>query len=308
MKQHSDLRQAVPKCVLHMPLVFIPHALYVLHVSFLCDHSSAIGPRLEPSLNPMKMISSLIYSLFITPFFLAVASAQMTTTAVAGQVTGVSTKLAAGTQASSTAPPTTGTISATLPASASADAAAASAAASISDAAAASAAYAAATSAFATSGNYTDACGPTIPDPTVEDSCDTPVEQVDSPAAYGVQCLNDTQTTAAINITSCSILIPEMCSNQWQRPGEWLWLTANGCSIGSFLPPVSFVGAAPWPSSAQCEELIFASMVDECEYSGLPYNIAAVNLKILPTDQGNVKGTLPPHKSTCIYIFHHDCY
>lgn len=133
-------------------------------------------------------------------------------------------------------------------------------------------------------GPVVDACGPKIPDPSVPDSCDTPVEESDQPAAWGVQCLNDTQTSTPINITSCATLIPELCSNQWQVPGQWLWLTRDGCSIGSFLPGPDLVGHAPWPSAAQCEQLIYASMVDSCDWSGLPYNVAAVNIKVMPDD------------------------
>lgn len=139
--------------------------------------------------------------------------------------------------------------------------------------------------------NTTDACGPAIPDPSVPDSCDTPVSEVTSPAAYGVQCLNDTTSpNLAINISSCAVLIPELCANQWQRPGEWVWLTASGCSLGSFLPPATFTGHAPWPSQAQCEELIYASMIESCEYSGVGYNIAAVNLRVLPDNTGGGSG------------------
>ncbi len=119
---------------------------------------------------------------------------------------------------------------------------------------------------------------------------------------------SQTQNSAPINITSCATLIPELCSNQWQRPGQWVWLTANNCSIGSFLPPTTFVGAAPWPSAVQCEELIYASMVDECAYSGVPYNIAAVNLRTLPADEGGNKGTYYPlqssinHSTNCAFM------
>lgn len=125
-----------------------------------------------------------------------------------------------------------------------------------------------------------DKCGPKVPDPTVPDSCDTPVEQVDAPAAYGVQCLNDTQSSTPLNITTCATLIVELCSNQWQSPGQWIWLVGNGCTIGSFMTP--FDGAAPWPTQDQCEQLIYAAAVDSCQESGEPYNIAAVNLKTLP--------------------------
>ena len=147
--------------------------------------------------------------------------------------------------------------------------------------------YPAATGTAATAG-LVDACGPKIPDPSVPDSCSTPIEQSETPAAYGVQCLNDTQTNTAVNISSCAILIPELCANQWQKPGEWVWETANGCSIGSFLPPEN-TGAAPWPNNDQCEELIYSSMVDDCYYEEIPWNIAAVNLLTLPS--GGNKGT-----------------
>lgn len=127
-----------------------------------------------------------------------------------------------------------------------------------------------------------DACGPQIPDPSVPDTCNTPVEQTDQPAPWGVQCLNDTGSSTPINITSCANLIPQLCANQWQHPDEWVWLTENGCSIGSFLPGPKLPGHAPWPQGAVCEQLIYASMIDSCEYSGYGYNLAAVNLRTLP--------------------------
>ena len=158
----------------------------------------------------------------------------------------------------------------------------AAAAATTSEGSAASAsAYA---SAAPSAGNLTDACGPKIPDPTVEDSCSTPVGQSDTPGAYSVQCLNDTQSSTQVNISSCAYLIPQLCSEEWQTPGEWVWLTANGCSVGSYLPPTSYEGAAPWPNNTQCEQLIYAPMVDGCGFEGIPWNIAAVNLKVLPDD------------------------
>ena len=140
---------------------------------------------------------------------------------------------------------------------------------------------------------YTDACGPTIPDPTVDDTCDTPVVYSSQPASYGVQCLNDSLTATPINITSCFSLIPEFCANQEQAPGRWLWLTANDCSLGSWLPDHTvYPGAAAYPLQEQCEELIYASMLEACYYNRVPFNsfnIAAVNLAVLPTD--NEMGT-----------------
>jgi hypothetical protein len=129
-----------------------------------------------------------------------------------------------------------------------------------------------------------DACGPAIPDPTVPDSCDTPVEPVSAPAAWGVQCLNDTGSSAPINITACAPLIGTLCSNQWQNLGKWTWLTAPGCALGSFLPPKAFEGSAPGPKRDACENLIYASMVDGCQYAGAPWNLAGVNVKVFPSD------------------------
>lgn len=178
-------------------------------------------------------------TLLISPFILTMVSAQMTTTAPAAvQVT--TTALAAAVQTTATTPPAPGSPTANSPAAGSA---------------------AADNSAAVSSINTTDACGPKIPDPTVPDSCDTPVFQASGPSAYGVQCLNDTQTSTPVNITSCADLIQELCSNQWQRPGQWLWLTANGCSVGSFLPPTTFVGAAPWPTAAQVRNSRSASFL-----------------------------------------------
>jgi len=126
-----------------------------------------------------------------------------------------------------------------------------------------------------------DACGPSTPDPTVPDSCNTPVQQVSSPAAWGVQCLNDTGSAAPINITTCAALITQLCANQWQNLGNWTWVTGPGCAIGSFLPGKDIQGAAPGPERGACEELIYASMVDSCQFSG-GWNLAGVNLRVFP--------------------------
>ncbi|MCJ1453688.1 hypothetical protein MMC28_004036 [Mycoblastus sanguinarius] len=133
-----------------------------------------------------------------------------------------------------------------------------------------------------------DACGPTIPDPSVQDSCYSPVAEVDSPNAYGVQCLNDTNTAIPINVTSCAQLIPLLCSQEWQEAGQWLWISNEECTLGSFLPP--YAGSAQWPTGGDCEELIYVSMINECAYSGVPYNLAAVNLATLPDNTPSGKG------------------
>ena len=133
-----------------------------------------------------------------------------------------------------------------------------------------------------------DACGPKIPDPTVPDSCDTPIEQVDAPSSYGVQCL-DLGSGPNLNLTTCATLIPQLCSNEWQEPNQWLWLSGEGCSLGSFL--TNETGAAPWPSGDQCEELIYVSMIESCEYSNQTYNTAAVNLRTIPDNTPTGKGS-----------------
>ena len=135
-----------------------------------------------------------------------------------------------------------------------------------------------------------DACGPKIPDPRVTDSCDSYVEQVDSPAPYGVQCLND-GSGQELNVTSCEELIPIMCSNEFQHAGEWVWATNDGCSLGSFLPPESYAGAAQWPPQSNCEVLIYGAMLEACADGSNKYNVAAVNLQTLPNEAANGHGS-----------------
>ncbi len=134
-----------------------------------------------------------------------------------------------------------------------------------------------------------DACGPKVPDSSVTDTCNSFVEQVNSPHAYGVQCLND-GTKPQLNFTSCEELIPIMCSNEFQHAGQWVWASHEGCSLGSFLPPESLTGAAQWPPQANCEELIYGAMLLSCAYGSNKYNVAAVNLQTLPNNTPNGKG------------------
>ena len=126
-----------------------------------------------------------------------------------------------------------------------------------------------------------DACGPKIPDPRVTDSCDSFVQQVNSPNPYGVQCLSD-GTKNQVNLTQCESIIPVLCSNEFQHAGEWVWATLDGCSLGSFLPPESYTGAAQWPPQLNCEELIYGAMAEACFDGSSQYNVAAVNLQSLP--------------------------
>lgn len=138
-----------------------------------------------------------------------------------------------------------------------------------------------------------DQCGPTAPDSRVPDSCDSYVaESTGSAQPYEVSCLND-GSGATLNITSCMLLIPIMCSEEWQDPSEWLWASDSGCSLGSYLPKRqnadgSSTGAAPWPSQDKCEILVYSSMIEECtdDSDSNKYNVMAVNLPTLPSNTG----------------------
>lgn len=134
-----------------------------------------------------------------------------------------------------------------------------------------------------------DQCGPRIPDPNVPDSCDSFVQPVDSPAAYGVNCSSD-GTGATLNATSCEELIPILCEKQWQHPGEWTWATYDGCTLGAFLPPIDYTGAAPWPAQVNCEVLIYGAMLQTCDDGTNQYNQASVNLRVYPDNTPGGKG------------------
>ncbi len=139
-----------------------------------------------------------------------------------------------------------------------------------------------------------DKCGPTIPDPRVPDSCDSYVDiSTGGAMPYNASCLND-GTGAVLNTNSCEELIQVMCSNEFQHAGEWVWASNDGCSLGSYLPLQNKTdgtptGAAMWPQQANCEVLIYGSMLSVCTGSGSnTYNTIAVNLPVLPnnTPQG----------------------
>ena len=134
-----------------------------------------------------------------------------------------------------------------------------------------------------------DQCGPKTPDPRVPDTCESYVEMVQAPAPYGVQCLND-GSKPALNVSSCAELIPIMCTNQFQHAGEWVWATQEGCSLGSFLPGKDIPDQASWPPQVNCEELIYGSMLVACTGGGTSYNVAAVNLQQLPSNNPGGRG------------------
>jgi hypothetical protein len=140
-----------------------------------------------------------------------------------------------------------------------------------------------------------DACGPKIPDPRVPDSCDSYVDVSTGPAMpYNASCLND-GSGAVLNTNSCEELIQVMCSNEFQHAGEWVWASNDGCSLGSYLPLQNKAdgtptGAAKWPEQANCEVLIYGSMLSVCTGSGSnKYNTIAVNLPVIPNN--TPKGT-----------------
>ncbi len=182
--------------------------------------------------------------------------------------------------------------------------AAASAAAIFTDGAVASAAAAsnaalypaAVTDAAAAAPSGPDQCGPTIPDPRVPDSCDSYVDiSTKGAMPYNASCLND-GTGAVLDMNSCEELIGVMCSNEFQHAGEWVWASNNGCSLGSFLPPQNKTdgtptGAAKWPEQANCEILIYGSMLSVCTGSGSnQYNTISVNLPVIPNNTPTGKG------------------
>lgn len=139
-----------------------------------------------------------------------------------------------------------------------------------------------------------DECGPTIPDPRVPDSCGSYVDVSTGGAMpYNASCLND-GTGAVLDLTSCEDLIQAACAERFRHAGEWVWASSAGCSMGTYLPPRKNpdgtpTGAARWPSSSNCEALIFGSMLDVCAGPGHKYNTIAVNLPVLPNN--TPKGT-----------------
>ena len=155
-----------------------------------------------------------------------------------------------------------------------------------------------------------DPCGPKVQDGHTPPTCDTSlnstsslnstdyfgydasyVYQSDTPEPYGVQCLNSTGTTAAIDQDSCKITIFDICNkinSKYSPKGKWVWssLGGAGCTIGYFLPP--YDGSAPVPLKQRCQQGIYGSMLDLCVTEPDFYfygvsNIAAVNLQRLPS-------------------------
>ena len=161
----------------------------------------------------------------------------------------------------------------------------------------------------------TDPCGPKVQDPYTPPTCNGPndtststsssedaeafgydasyVYQVDTPAAYGVQCLNSTTSKASINTKNCGITAVDICSkirSKYSPRGKWVWSTAGGpgCAMAYWLP--AYNGSAPAPLKERCEQGIYNTMVDLCVtepdgYLGVS-DIAAVNLVHLPGSSG----------------------
>ncbi len=119
------------------------------------------------------------------------------------------------------------------------------------------------------------------------------VYQVDTPAAYGVQCLNSTTSKAAINTKNCDVTAVDVCNkirSNYSPRGKWVWSTVGGpgCAMAYWLP--AYNGSAPAPLKDRCEQGIYQTMVDLCittpdGYYGLS-NVAAVNLVQLPGTNG----------------------
>ena len=161
----------------------------------------------------------------------------------------------------------------------------------------------------------TDPCGPKVQDGHEPPTCDTSlnsssslnssdvfgydasyVYQTDTPEPYGVQCLNSSSTTAAIDQDSCKITTVDICNkinSKYSPKGKWVWSSIGGagCVIGYYYPP--YDGSAPVPSKERCRQGIYGAMVDLCVAEPDYYfygvsNVAAVNHQRLPS--GNDTG------------------
>ena len=167
------------------------------------------------------------------------------------------------------------------------------------------------TSAYDTSlPTVTDPCGPKVQDPYTPPTCNTNdtsspdsvdafgydasyVYQADTPAAYGVQCLNSTTDGASINTKNCRVTTVDICNkirSTYSPRNKWVWsdLGGPGCAMAYWLPAAN--GSAPPPLKDRCEQGIFGTMVDLCMaepdgYLGVS-NIAGVNLIHLPGTNG----------------------
>ena len=157
----------------------------------------------------------------------------------------------------------------------------------------------------------TDPCGPKVQDAYTPPTCNSKsnststsglddidafasyVYQVDTPTAYGVQCLNSTISNAAIKTENCAVTAVDICKkirSEFSPRGKWVWSAVGGpgCAMAYWLP--QFNGSAPAPDKTRCEQGIYNTMVDLCVtepdgYYGVS-DIAAVNLKQLPGANG----------------------
>ena len=156
----------------------------------------------------------------------------------------------------------------------------------------------------------TDPCGPKVQDPYTPPTCNTNdtsspdsvdafdddanyVYQVDTPAAYGVQCLNSTTDRASITTKNCLVNTVDICKkirSTHSPRNKWVWsnLGGPGCAMAYWLPAAN--GSAPPPLKDRCEQGIFGMMVDLCMAEPDPdfgvSNIAGVNLVNLPGTNG----------------------
>ena len=156
----------------------------------------------------------------------------------------------------------------------------------------------------------TDPCGPKVQDPYTPPTCNTNdtsspdsvaasgydasyVYEVDTPAAYGVQCLNSTADRASITTKDCRLTTVDICNkirSTYSPRNKWVWSEVGGpgCAMAYWLPPAN--GSAPPPLKDRCEHGIFGMMVHLCmaepdAYFGVS-NIAGVNLVHLPGTNG----------------------
>lgn len=144
-----------------------------------------------------------------------------------------------------------------------------------------------------------DPCGPLIqPSPNpAGNTCNVSIIESESPATYGVQCLND-YTDTNLTFDACSnqtiSAICDKLADPAVQNGTWIWASANSpsvCYMGFYLPP--YDGSAQKPDKDQCVNEIFRPMLGYCnpatgyEVSEGMYNLGMVNIKTKPDGTQN---------------------
>lgn len=119
-----------------------------------------------------------------------------------------------------------------------------------------------------------------------------------SPSLYGVNCLID-NTDEVLHYASCMSNYDDLCLqlNQANPPrGQWLWSSGGpNCTFGAWIPADNKT-SAPIPSYPRCRNQILGPMADWCGLANNGRsNVAAVNLKALPSDKGETGAAVDEH-------------